>query len=164
MYVCMYIHHTLIAWVRFLWSRPQTTSHVVLVRPGGDRKIKIVRMQEPKRSRGHMLVQPGGDRRVKKIVREPKWSRSSPSVIVLEGEDGNKRTLHQKRVRQRRKESDRYSHDTSLTFWNSSDHRFAIFTTISRPQHLAPACYTWLLLAYFRIFLLRNAYSAHAYS
>ena len=30
MYVCMYIRHTLIAWARFLWSRPQTTSHVVL--------------------------------------------------------------------------------------------------------------------------------------
>ena len=74
----IYICHTLIAWVRFLWSRPQTTSHVVLVRRGGDR-------------------------RVKKIVREPKWSRSSPSVIVLESENGNKGTLHQKRVRQRRK-------------------------------------------------------------
>ena len=38
MYVCMYIRHTLIAWAQFLWSRPQTTSHVVLVRPGGDRR------------------------------------------------------------------------------------------------------------------------------
>ena len=93
---------TLIAWARFLWSRPQTTSHVVLVRPGGNRKI--VRVREPKWSRGHMvLVRAGGDRRVKKVVREPKWSRSSPSVIVLESEDGNKGTQHQKRVRQRRK-------------------------------------------------------------
>ena len=57
MYVCMYMYiyiyintyihicHTyisvtlLIAWVQFLWSRPQTTSHVVQVQPGGDRKI-----------------------------------------------------------------------------------------------------------------------------
>ena len=31
MYVCIYICHTLIVRVRFLWSRPQTTSHVVLV-------------------------------------------------------------------------------------------------------------------------------------
>ena len=53
---------------------------------------------------------------MKKIVQEPKWSRSSPNVIMLESGDGNKGTLHQKRVRQRRKESDRYSHDTSLTF------------------------------------------------
>ena len=32
-FVCMYIYirHTLIAWERFLWSRPHTTSHVVLV-------------------------------------------------------------------------------------------------------------------------------------
>ena len=72
-FVCMYIYiyicirHTLITWARFLWSRPQTTSHVVLVRPGGDRKI--VRVREPKRSRGHMvLVGAGDDRRVKKIV------------------------------------------------------------------------------------------------
>ena len=102
MYVCIYIRHTLIAWARFLWSHPQTTSNLVLVQPGGDRKI--VRVREPKWSRGRkVLVRPGGDRRVKKIVREPKWSRSSPSVIVLESEDGNKGTLHQKRVRQRRK-------------------------------------------------------------
>ena len=59
-FVRMYIRHTLITWARFLWSRPQTTRHVVLVRPGGDRKI--VRVREPKRSRGHMvLVGAGGD-------------------------------------------------------------------------------------------------------
>ena len=53
---------------------------------------------------GHtVLVWPGGDRHVKKIVREPKWSRNSPSVIMVESEDGNKETLHQNRVRQRRK-------------------------------------------------------------
>ena len=86
-FLCMYIHHTLIAWAQLLWSRPQTTSHVVLVRPGGDR-------------------------RVKKIVQEPKWGTGSPSMIVLESEDRNEET---KRVRQRR-ESDRYSHGTLLTF------------------------------------------------
>ena len=58
----------------------------------------------PRNEASHMVqVGAGGDRRVKKIVREPKWSRSSQSVIVLESEDGNKGTLHQKRVRQRRK-------------------------------------------------------------
>ena len=46
-----------------------------------------------------VLVRPGGDRHVKKIV--SKWGTSSPSVIVLESEDGNKETLHHKRVRQR---------------------------------------------------------------
>ena len=51
-----------------------------------------------------VLVRPGGNQRVKKIVREPKWSRSSPSVIVLESED------------EKEKESDRYPHDTLLTF------------------------------------------------
>ena len=59
MFVCIYI----IAWVQFLWSRPQTTSHMILGRPEGDRHVK-------------------------KIVRESKWSRSSPSVTVLESEGG----------------------------------------------------------------------------
>ena len=38
-YVCMYVSiicHTLITWVQFLWSCPETTSHMVVVRPGGD--------------------------------------------------------------------------------------------------------------------------------
>ena len=67
----IYIRHTLNAWVQFLLSCPQTTSHVVLVRPGTNW-------------------------RVKKIMREPKWIRSIPSVIVLES-------------------------DALLTSWNSSD-------------------------------------------
>ena len=49
----MYIHHTLIAWARSLWSRPQTTSHVVLIRPGGDRRVtKIAKMQQAPRGTG----------------------------------------------------------------------------------------------------------------
>ena len=67
-FVYIYIHHTLTAWLRFLWSHPQTTSHVELVQPEGDQRKKIVR--DPKWSR--VLVRPRGDRRVKKIVREPK--------------------------------------------------------------------------------------------
>ena len=44
------------------------------------------------------------------IMRELKWSRSSPS------EDRNKGTLHQKGVlKAKEKESDGYSHDTLLT-------------------------------------------------
>jgi len=42
---------------------------------------------------------------VKKIVQEPKWSGSSLSVIVLESENGNKGTLHQKRVIKARRKS-----------------------------------------------------------
>ena len=38
-----------------------------------------------------------------KIMQEPKWSGSGLSVIVLESENENKGTLHQKRVRQRKK-------------------------------------------------------------
>ena len=56
--------------------------------------------------------------RVKKIVREPaeKEQEQSKRDRAREPLDGKKGTLHQKRVRQGRKESDRYSHDTSLTF------------------------------------------------
>ena len=44
MYVYVYIRHTLIAWVLFLRSHHQATSHVVQVRPGGDQCVtKIVR-------------------------------------------------------------------------------------------------------------------------
>ena len=53
--------------------------------------------------------------------------------------------------------------DTSLT----ADDRFAIFTAIPRPQHLAPTRYTWLQRISTCIFpdiLLREAYSAYAYS
>ena len=82
MYVCMYIRHTLIAWARFLWSRPQTTSHVA----------------------GAILYVTGPTWRrstCEKDCARTEWGTSSPSVIVLESEDGNKETLHQKRVRQR---------------------------------------------------------------
>ena len=48
-FVCIY-HHTFIAWSWFLWSCPQTTSHMVLVRLEGDRCVN-------------------------EIGREPKWSR-----------------------------------------------------------------------------------------
>ena len=83
---------------------------MVLVQPGGDRKI--VHVGEPKWSRGHMvLVRAGGNQCVKKIVREPKWSRSSPSLMVLESEDG---TISEE-SKAKEKESDRYSHNTSLT-------------------------------------------------
>ena len=45
-YIYIYIRHTLIAWVQFLWSRPQTTRHMVLIRPGSKSQLtckKIVR-------------------------------------------------------------------------------------------------------------------------
>jgi len=59
---------------------------------------------------GHVvLVRLGGDRRVKKIVREPKWNGSGLSVIMLESvesENGNKGKLHQE-SKAKEKESDR---------------------------------------------------------
>ena len=96
--------------------------------------------QNPERKawvRGYhmVLVRPGGDRRVKKTVREPKWS--SPSVIVLESEDGNKGTLHQKRVRQRRKSLT----DTRTTLRSLSE---TLQTTAlpSSPLYLVHSTYT----------------------
>ena len=120
----MYIRHILIAWAQFLLSHHQTTSHVVLVQPRGDRKI--AKMEQGPHGTGPSR----GNQHVKKIVWDPKWSRSSPSVIVLESEDGNKGTLHQKREYGKGERVwliDVYSHDTS---WNFSDNRFAIFITI----------------------------------
>ena len=76
MYVCVYVYLSYFNWVGTVSVvLPQTTNHVELVWPEGDRKI--VRVQGPKWSR----VQPGGNRHVKKIMWELKWSGSNPSVI-----------------------------------------------------------------------------------
>ena len=108
-----------------------------------------------------VVVQPGDDRHVTKIVREPKWSRSSPSVIVLESEDGNKGTSHQKRVRQRRKSLT----DTRTTLYSLSETLQTTTWPSSPlyliPGHLAPTRYTWLQRISTCIFLdilLREAY------
>ena len=44
---------------------------------------------------------------MKKLVQESKWSRSSPSVIVLVSENGNKGTLHKRAYKAKEKEPDR---------------------------------------------------------
>ena len=44
---------------------------------------------------------------MKKLMREPKWSKSSPSVIVPVSENGNKGTLHKRAYKATEKESDR---------------------------------------------------------
>ena len=75
--------------------------------------------------------------RVKKIVREPKWSRSNPSMIMLESEDGNKGTLHQKRVRQRGKTLT----DTRTTIRSLSE-TLQTTTLPSSPLYLVPSAHT----------------------
>ena len=75
------------------------------------------------------------------------------SVIVLESEDGNKGTLHQKRVRQRRKSLT----DTHMTLRSLPETlQTTALPSLSRLQHLAPIHatrgYNGYLLAYFRIF------------
>ena len=83
------------------------------------------------------MIRPGGDRRVKKIVREPKWGTSSPSVIVVESEDGNKETLHQK-------EKAKNLTDTRTTLRSLSE---SLQTTAlpSSPLYLVPAPSTYTL-------------------
>ena len=108
-----------------------------------------------------VLVRPGGDRRVKKIVREPKWSRSSTSVIVLESEDGNKGTLHQNTVRQRRKSLI----NTRTTLRSLSETlQTTAFPSSPHPHQLAPTRLHVVTRDIFPDILLRETYSAHAYS
>ena len=77
-------------------------SHMVLVWPRGDREVI---MQESKWSRpGPRGIGPSRRRSMceKDCVRAKLERVSGLSVIVLESENGNKGSLHQKRVRQRR--------------------------------------------------------------
>ena len=110
-YIYMYVRHTLVVWAWFHWSCPQTMSHVVLVWPRGDRNVI---MQESKWSRpGPRGIGPTRRRSCEKDCARAEMERvSCLSVIVLESKNGNKGTLHQKRVRQRRK---------SLTDWGRSN-------------------------------------------
>ena len=125
----MYIHHTLIAWAQFLWSRPQTTSHMVLVRPGGDQKI--VHVREPKQG-------PHGTGPTR---------RQSTCVKDCARAEMDQEQSKRDRARERRRKGERvwqiptryFAH-----FLKLSDDCFAIFTAISHPQLLAPTRYTWL--------------------
>ena len=113
MYVCMYIRHTLIAWALFLWSRPQTTSHVVLVRPGGDRRSCACVSGN---GAGAILYGTGQTRRRSTCEKD----RAKAEM----GHEQSKRDRDRERRGKQRdiasgkgEKSDRYSHDTSrLTF------------------------------------------------
>ena len=103
-------------WAWFLWSRPQTTSHVVLVQPN-----EIV--QEPKWNGSRPSVIVLESKNKNKRTLHQKSDNDSTAVCIFVFRD---------------------LHDTSLTSWNSSHDRLATFTAISRPQYLAPTHYTWL--------------------
>ena len=104
---------------------------------------------------------------MKKIAREPKWSGSGLSEIVLESENGNKGTLHQKRARQRR-EPDRLRKKRCIQGESSIALHLAHFLKLFRPLlchfhrylHVVKRISTCI----FPDILLREAYSAHAYS
>ena len=79
-------------------------------------------------------------------------------------------TLHTaEQNKAKEKELERYSHDTSLSLWNSSDDHFAIFTATGYISSSALSTYTLHVVTtdiYLHIsgYFLREAYSAHAYS
>ena len=103
---------------------------------------------------------------MKKIVRESKWSRSSPSVIVLESKDGNA----SEESTARKKESD--THTTLRSLSETLQTTALPSLPLSSTWYLhATRGYNGYLLAYFWIFTrgilctrhtLHEAYSAHA--
>ena len=95
---------------------------------------------------------------MKKIMREPKWGTSSPSVIVLESEDGNKGTLHQKRVRQRQKNLT----DTCMTLCGSLSETLQTTALPSSPLYLIPSTYSIYMLhvVTMNIYLYISGYSS----
>ena len=104
-YIYIYIRHALIVWAWFLWSRPQTTSHVVLVQPN-----EIV--QEPKWNGSRPSVIVLESKNENKRTLHQKSDNDSTAVCIFAFRD---------------------LHDTSLTSWNFSHNRFATFTTILSP-------------------------------
>ena len=115
----MYICHILITWARFLWSRPQSTNHVVLV------KQKIARMREPKWSR----VWPGGDRRVKRLCE----SR-------MEQEQSKQDCARERRRKQRNIASEE-SKAKEKRVWQILTRYFAHFLKLFRPLLCHLQCY-----------------------
>ena len=97
MYVCMYICHTLIAWVWFLWSHPQTPSHVVLVRPGGDWKDCVC-------ARAKIEQRPHGI--------GPARRRSMCENIVQRAEMEQEQSKHDRARERRRKQRDTASEES----------------------------------------------------
>ena len=91
---------------------------------------------------------------MKKIVRKPKWGTSSPSVIVLVGEDGNKDIASEE---SKAKAKSRTDTRTTLAHFLKLV-RPPLCPAISRPQHLYSTYmhttrgYNGYLLAYFQIF------------
>ena len=116
MYVCIYICHTLIAWAQFLWSRPQTASHVVLARPC------MRRSKDHARVRAEVEQGPHGTG----PTRRRSTCEKDCARAEMEQEQSKRDRAREQRRKQRdtaseeskanEKESDRYSDDTSLTF------------------------------------------------
>ena len=89
---------------------------------------------------------------MKKIMREPKWSGSSLSVIVLESDNGNKGTLREKA---KKKKSDRLRKKQCIQGESRVALHLAHFLKLFRPSLCHLHCYLHVvtyLLAYSRIF------------
>ena len=113
----MYIRHTLIAWARFLWSRPQTTSHVVLVRPGGDRRSCAC---ESGNGAGAILNGTGPTRR--RLTCEKDRARA---------EMGHEQSKHDRARELRRKQRDIASEESSAKAKNLTDTRMTLRGSLS---------------------------------
>ena len=111
MYICIYIRHTLIVWGRFLWFRPHTTSHVVLVWPRGDRDM---------------------------IVWDSKWSRPEPRGIGPTRErKWKQRDTASEESKAKEKESDRLRKKQCIQGESGVTPHLAHFLKLFRP----PLCH-----------------------
>ena len=138
----MYIRHTLIAWARFLWSRPQTTSHVVLVRPGGDQRSCAC---ESGNGAGAILYVTG-----------PTWRRAT-----CEKDRAKERRRKQRDIAsEESKAKAKNLTDTRMTLRGSPSETLQNTALPSSPLYLVPSAwhlhatrgYNGYQIAYFRIF------------
>ena len=121
----MYIHHTLIAWARLLWSRPQTTSHVVLVRP---------------RARAVMELWPYGT--------SPSKRRSTCAKDRARAKMGHEQSKRDRAKERRQKQRDIASEESKAKAKNLTDTRttlrslsetFQTTALLSSPLYLVPS-------------------------
>ena len=167
----MYIRHTLIAWARFPWSRPQTTSHVVLVRPGGDRKI--VRACES--CNGAMATRYWSEQEAIDVCKRSRESQNGARAVQASDRARERRRKQRDIASEESKAKAKNLTDYTRTTLRSLSETLQTTALLSSPLYLryisSPAHSTYTLHVLQRIstcifpdILLREAYSAHAYS
>ena len=105
----MYIRHTLIAWVQFLWSRPQTANHVVLARKRSkDRARARTEMEQGAHVTGPTRRQSTHEKDCARAEMEQEQSKRDHARDQRRKQKDT--TSEQSKAKE--KECDRYSHDT----------------------------------------------------